>query len=372
MFTTLRHILLGGTAIALSAGIAQAQTQPPAGTTAGTPIVNKAKATYSVNGAPGEVNSNETTFLVDRKVDFTVVAQSAATQVNLGQREAVLTFTVTNHTNARQDFLLDPDQQNLPVGILLGIPGSDDFNVTNMRAFVDDGNGQYDAADTRTWLDEMEPDETRTVFIVADIPATGTPTLAHISLHVIAAEGDAAGTQGTALIETSLGAANRDDRIDIVFADNDSDGPAVLGDTARNGQARVYAAYQLGTRAVDLNVVKSSRVISDGVDTLVMRALPGAVVEYCLLVSNANLVTPATNVVLTDKLPAHTTYVAGSIKVGGTCLLGGEAQDDDANDANDGRVFSGSYDGATRTVTATLPSVIGPVAVAAVFQVTID
>jgi len=374
MFTTLRHLLLGGTATMLSAGAALAQTTPPgpAGTAAGTPIVNQAKATYSVNGTPATVDSNETRFVVDRKVDFTVVAQTAATQVNLGQREAVLTFTVTNHTNSKQDFLLDPDQQNLPVGILLGIPGSDDFDVSNMRAFADDGNGVFDAADTRTWLDEMAPDETRTVFIVADIPATGTPNLAHVSLHVIAAEGDGAGTQGTALIQTSLGAANRDDQIDIVFADDDSDGLTMLGDSARNGQARVYAAYQLGTRTVDLSVLKSSRIISDGVDTLNMRALPGAVVEYCLLVSNANLLTPASNVVLTDKLPPHTSYVSNSIKVGGTCLLGGEQQDDDANDTGDGTQFGGSYDGATRTVTATLPSVIGPVPVAAVFRVTID
>jgi len=371
MFKTLRHLLLGGTAIALSAGAAHAQTPGPAGTAAGTPIVNQAKATYSVNGTPATVDSNRTEFLVDRKVDFTVVAQTATTQVNLGQREAVLTFTVTNHTNSRQDFLLDPDQQNLPLGILPGIPGSDDFDVTNMRAFVDDGDGVYDADDTRTWLDEMEPDETRTVFIVADIPATGTPTLAHVSLHVIAAEGDAKGTQGTALIQTSLGAANRDDQVDIVFADNDSDGLA-LGDLPRNGQARVYAAYELGNRTPGLSVLKSSRIVSDGVNTVNMRALPGAVVEYCLLVSNANLLTPATNVVLTDKLPGKTTYVPGSIKVGGTCLLGGEAQDDDADDANDGKLFGGSYDTATRTVSATLPSVTGPVPVAAVFRVTID
>lgn len=360
------RLLLSGTTAVAAIGTAEAQTATPAGTT----ITNQAQATYSVNGTPSTVQSNVSTFVVDKKVDFSVVAQTGNTQVNIGQTGAVLTFTVTNHTNAAQDFLLDPDQNALSLGIL---PGTDNFDVTNMRAFVDkDGNGQYDPTiDTETYVDELAPDASKTVFIVADVPNNTNAALAFTSLHVTAAAGGASGSQGAALIATSLDVVNRDDQVDIVFADNDSDG-LFPGDIARNGQARVYAAYEVGVRTVALTITKSSRVITDGVSVLNAKALPGATVEYCLLVNNATLSTPASNVVLTDVIPSHTTYVNGSIKVGGTCLAGGEAQDDDADDANDGRVYSASFTAGSKTVTATMPTVTGGGTLAAVFRVTID
>ena len=135
----LRTTLLTGAAALASAGTAHAQSTP-----AGTVISNQAQASYTVNGTAQTAASNTATFVVDRKVNFTVVtAQSANTQVNLGQTGAVTTYTVTNKTNGTQDFILDPDQQNLSVGIL---PGTDNFDVGNMRAYVDsNNNGVYDS-----------------------------------------------------------------------------------------------------------------------------------------------------------------------------------------------------------------------------------
>jgi uncharacterized repeat protein (TIGR01451 family) len=361
--------LLSGTAALASVGVAQAQTTPSTGTTAGTTITNQAQATFSVNGTPATVQSNVSTFKVDRKVDFTVVAQTGTTKVNLGQTGAVLTFSVTNKTNDVQDFLLDPDQQILGIGLL----GTDNFDVANMKVYVDkNGNGTYEAGtDDQVYIDELKPDETATVFLVADVPNISTAQFANASLHVVAAAGGTSGTAGAALIATNLDLLDRQDQVDVVFADNDSDGLG-LGDIARNGQGRAYAEFEVGARTVDLSIIKSSRVIGDGVNDLFPKALPGATVEYCLLVRNATLLVPASDVVLTDVVPANTTYVAGSIKVGGTCLLGGEAQDDDADDAGDGRTYAGSYTGGTRTVSATIPTVVGGGQVAAVFRVTIN
>ena len=117
-------------------------------------------------------------------------------------------------------------------------------------------------------------------------------------------------------------------------------------------------------------------MVSDGVSTLNPKALPGAVVEYCLAVRNATLGTGANAVTLTDVIPTNTTYVPGSLKIGlpgGSCvLLGGEAQDDDATDDTDGTTYKGSFDTQTKTVTAIIPTVNGGAAVSAAFNVTIN
>jgi len=364
-----RALMTGATAASLGAapGIAGAQSGTPAGTT----ISNQATATYSVNGTPASVQSNVSTFKVDRKVDLTLVAQTGTTRVNLSQSDAYLTFTLTNKTNGTQDFLLDPDQQNISFP---GLLGSDNFDVSGLRAFVDkNGNNTYDpGVDDQTYVDELPADRSVAVFLVGDVPNRNDAAFAHASMHVTVARGGAAGVRGTVLVEALLDVLDDPGAEDIVFADGDSDG-AAPGDAPRNGQARAYAVFEIGDRAVDLSVVKSSRVITDGVNATFGKALPGATVEYCLVVRNATALTPATGVSLTDRLPTETSYVAGSLKIGGTCLLGGgEAQDDDADDANDARVFSGSYDPATRTVTAGVPTVPGGGSVAATFRVTIN
>ena len=359
--TQLRHLsATAGLALLFAASTAHAQSTP-----AGTVISNQAQATYTVNGSAQTTNSTTVTFVVDRKVNFTLVTDQAAnTQVNLSQTNAVTSYRLTNTTNGTQDFLLDPDQNSLGVGIL---PGTDNFDVSNMRAFVDsNGNGVYDAGvDTATFVDELAPDASVEIFIVADIPNQANANLAFVSLHVIAAAGGATGTKGAALVATDLNIVNADADVDIVFADNDSDG-AFLGDIARNGQARVYAAYEVGTHAISLDFVKTQRVVSDGINGLNPRAIPGAVVEYCLTVRNQTLITAATGLTLTDVVPANTTYVPGSITVGdlglaGVCILNPAAIADSAG-----------YNGSTHTVTAAVGTLPGGGSKSVAFRVTIN
>lgn len=369
-----RLLLLGSAAAALAPAAAHAQAAQQ--TTAGTAVNNQATASYTVNGTAQTTQSNVATFVVDRKVVFTTTtAQTANTQVNLGQTGAVATFTVTNKTNGTQDFLLDPDQQNISVGVL---PGTDNFDMSNMRAFVDkNGNGVYDpGVDTATWIDELAPDASATVFLVADVPNTPGANLAFVSMHVTAAAGGTAGTQGSALVPTDLSVLNSDSTVDVVFADDDSDG-AFPGDVARNGQGRAYAAFEVGVRNVALSVLKTSKVISDGVNVANPKALPGAVVEYCLTASNATLTTAASNVTLTDVIPANTTYVPGSIQMGaigaaGVCLTGGVAQSDDPNATVPAGTAHGSFNTASKTVTAVFPTLAGGTSLATSFRVTVN
>ncbi len=369
----LRSLLSGAAAIATLAAATPALAQTAPVTPAGTVVSNTAQATYTVNGNAQTTPSNTATFVVDRKVNLAVVAaQSATTSVNFGDTSVVTTFRVTNNTNATQDFLLTLAQL-MPVGLLTG---ADNFDLDNVRIVVDvDGDGLYDpAVDTATFIDELEADKTRAVFVIGDIPSNNpAATGAQIGLQAIAAIGGTRGTQGTPLIPTPLNTVNQDAEIDVVFADNDNDG--LLGfDAARNGRAWAYASFAVTTTNVSLTVTKSASVVSDGISTLNPKALPGAIVQYCLTVQNATPSTPAANVNLTDIVPANTTYIPGSLSVGGigangVCLLNGVSIADNGSGTG---AYRGSYDAGTRTVTATIATVPGGTSVAASFRVTID
>lgn len=365
-----RRLLLAGVAAAGTIGTAQAQSG--SGTPAGTAINNTAQASFTVNGTAQTVSSNTSTFVVDRKVNLTVVStQTTATQVNLGQTGAVATFRVTNNTNGTQDFLLAANQL-VPAGVLTG---TDNFDLANLKIYVDaNNNGVYDpGTDTATYIDELAPDASATVFIVGDIPTLPTTSMAQVGLNVTVAAGGATGTQGAALVATDLNVLNQDSIVDVVFADNDNDG--VLGyDTPRNGQGWAYAAFEVGVHSLNLSVTKTATVLSDGVNTLNPKALPGAIVQYCLTVTNPVGLTPAANVNLTDVIPASTTYVPGSITIGGigaagVCLVSGVPVADNGSTTG---LYTGSFNTATKMVTATIPLLAAGTSVAASFRVTVN
>jgi uncharacterized repeat protein (TIGR01451 family) len=357
----LRLALLSGTAALASwSGAAQA-----AGTTAGTTVSNTASVTYSVGGSTASASSNTATFLVDRKVNLTVTeVGGTVTYTSLGATDQVTTFQVTNLTNAVQDFRLTTDQQSISIPIL----GTDNFDVTNMRAFVDsNGNGTYDAGvDTATFIDELAPDTSVTVFLVANIPSTAGQDVAIVSLSAQAAAGGTPGTQGAALTQTLT--ADSPTTVDIVFAD-----VAGTGDLPRDGIARAFDAYKISTAAVSMT--KTATVISDPLNGIVTpKAIPGAVIEYCLTLSNAGPGT-ATGVNISDAVPAGTTYISnsltvGGLGVGGQCVLNGTIEDDDATGADETDLYGGSFDGTT--VHAVIPLLTTLVPLTAAFRVTVN
>jgi uncharacterized repeat protein (TIGR01451 family) len=367
-----RRLLLAGTATIASIGTAHAQSGTT-GTVAGTTITNTATASYTVNGTAGTATSNTATFVVDRKVNLTVIATpNTPKEVNLDEVGAYTTFQVTNNTNATQDFLLSANQTVLS-GILTG---TDSFDLNDLKIYVDsNGNGVYDPADTMEYIDELAPDGRATVFVVGNIPSTVLGKMAQVGLKATVAAGGAPNTPGAALVSTSLEIGNRDNQIDVVFADDDNDG-LIGADTANNGAGWAYGSYNIGVTAVDLKVVKSATVLSDGVGVGIPRALPGAIVQYCLTVTNATALTPATGINLTDVIPANTTYIPGSISVGGlgtggVCLLNGFPVNDDGSAPPLGP-YRGSFNASTKTVTATIPLLIGGTSLAASFRVKIN
>ncbi len=315
--TALRLLLLP--AMLLASHAAQAQTA------AGDTVSNQASVSYEVGGVAqtpilsdddgNPANGvNATSFLVDRKLDSTVTelsgAYNSATtpsvvpgQAQSGPLGAVLAFTVTNTGNEVQDFSLTATSSTFdPFG------GSDNFDATNVNIFVDaNGDGVYQpGTDTATFVDELDfvgnaggQPSSVTVFVVADIPlAQAAGDIASYALTAQVAEGGSPGAQGADIVtddRTSADSAGVDD----VFADGENTNNGADG--VLDGRSSAEDAYLVS--APVLSVAKSSAVISDPFNgTTNPKAIPGAVIEYTITVSNAPGASTATNINVSDDL----------------------------------------------------------------------
>lgn len=119
-----------------------------------------------------------------------------------------------------------------------------------------------------------------------------------------------------------------------------------------------------------LNVTKTSTVLSDPVNgTTNPKAMPGALVQYCVTVTNSGTVA-ATTVIATDTLPAGTTYVAGSLRSGTTCANANTVEDDNNSGADESDPFGASH--AAGTVIGIAPNLPASQTFAFRFQATID
>jgi uncharacterized repeat protein (TIGR01451 family) len=315
-----------------------------AGTASGTTITNTATLNFSVGGvAQTAQNSNASTFVVDRKINMTV-AQVTAADVTVvpGATSQVIAFTVTNTSNATLDFALSAANKTGGTG---PNGGTDNFDATNIRVFVDsNANGVYDPAnDTATFIDELPADSSKTVFVVVDIPAgRANGDLAAVTLTATASEGGTGGSLGTTVVQTT-GADTTG--VDTVFADGAGD-----TDSARDGKFSAAGGYKVVTATVA--VTKTSAVISDPFNnTTNPKAIPGARVRYTLTVTNSGSAT-ATSVVLTDAIPTNTTYVANSITFNSATRTDAADGDNASFASNTVTVNIGSVaNGATATVT---------------------
>ncbi|WP_293884293.1 hypothetical protein [Sphingomonas sp.] len=325
-----------------------------AGTTAGSTITNTVSVGYSVGGVAQTAVSATNTFTVDRKITLTVAETgTATTTVAPGQSAAVTTFTVTNTSNAPLDLGLAVAQQ---AGGTAQHGGTDNFDVSAPGLFIDTNtNGTYDAGTDLavTYLDEIAADASRTVFVVANIPANRVNgDVAGITLTAQAREAGGAGAPGVVITETT--GANTAGQ-DTVFADG-----AGSTDAARDGQFSARDDYTVS--GATLTVTKISKVISDPSNgTTNPKLIPGAVVEYCIQTANAAGGAGASNVAISDTLPTQTTFVPGSIFINGTVTSGSCNADGTA-----GGTFSGG------TVSGTLATVAAGTARTLYFRTTIN
>jgi uncharacterized repeat protein (TIGR01451 family) len=334
-----------------------------AGTTQGTDITNTVTVNYQVGAvAQPVVNSNTDTFKVDRKVLFTVSEVApATTTVAPGQQDAIVTYSVSNTANDVLDFSLTA--ANIVGGA--APRGTDTINASNLEICVDaDGNGSCSGTGLETWgatgtIDNLAADTNRTVFVRGDFASTVTNgQLAGVRLTATALN-----SSGAALTNDT-GTANVAGTVQNVFADvvgtNDST-------AASDGIVSTLDDYTVG--AAVLTAFKSSRVVSDPISgtasaTVFPKAIPGAVVEYCISVANSIGAATATNIAISDVVPANTTFVASSILLDATVTSPGASQTCAAGTAG------GTF--ASNTVSGTLSNIAAGTARALIFRVTIN
>jgi uncharacterized repeat protein (TIGR01451 family) len=325
-----------------------------AGTTAGTTVTNQVTLDYKVGGVDQNQVTASDSFTVDRKVNLLVTENGSTTSVSPGQLQAVTSFSVANSSNAPLDLALAVTQLS---GGTAAHGGTDNYNVTGPKMYVDTNiNGSYDpGTDVEiTYLDQVAADDSKTVFVVADVPlGRSTGDVAGVRLTATASEATAAGSLGSTITQTS--GANTAG-VDTVFADT-----AAGGNVLRDGIHFAEDDYTILAAAI--TATKTSRVISDPFNgSTNPKMIPGAVVEYCIAVANAAGSATATGINVSDELPLQTTYdSAFGIKVNGT-VTGGSCNADGAS--------GGSF--ASGIVSGTLTDIAAGVTRTLVFRVSVN
>ena len=314
---------------------------------AGDTITATATVNYDIAGVPGSGNA-AVSFIEDRRINFLVTESNGGSAVPVisDMTNAVMQFTVTNTGNTVHDFLVtavdtSPNPFAAPVDNFDPLPGT-------IQVFVESGvtPGYQPAQDIAVFVDELAVTASRVVYAVADMPTQVIDDVAALALIAQIAEGGAAGVEGAAVnaddngnvspagvfsngsTNMPAGTANTvpDSPLTMETVFNDPAGldpedvsTALIQDVASNGQHSDAGAYQVLS---PVNILKTVTVI----DTLAgSDPHPGATLRYQLDVTVSGN-TAVDNLIISDVIPANTTYTDDSI------LLNGAAQTD-VNDA---------------------------------------
>ena len=120
----------------------------------------------------------------------------------------------------------------------------------------------------------------------------------------------------------------------------------------------------------NLTIAKTSILITDPVNgTTGPKAIPGATMRYCILVTNNGSGT-ATGINVADPLPVATTFVPGSLRSGTSCAGATTVEDDNASGTDESDPFGASIAGTT--VAATTPTLTPASTMAIAFDVIVN
>ncbi len=272
------------------------------GTVAGTSINNTATADYVIAGSNGRA-SDSVSFQVDEKLDVNVSWQDAANiVVGTPDTDRVTTWLLTNTGNGNDSYALTVNNAL----------GGDQFDPAWTDIYLDaNNNGTFEilldtlyAPGTNDPL--LSPDATQVIFIRNSIPAGLT-------------DGNLGDTQ---LVATSLTASG----VPGTSVANAGDGSthAVVGSSgARSADTGTHQVVST-TVALAKSVVITDPLGGD-------QPVTGATLTYYI---DATVVGPgtATGVVVTDVLPANTSYAGGTLTLNSTTLT--DIADGDAGDVN--------------------------------------
>ena len=296
------------------------------GTASGTDVDNVAEITYSVGGTlqtkiesseagnstPGEITGNETTFVVDKKVDLVVTPPASSTTVSpnsdgLGTTND-LTFVVTNEGN-------DPENFSFSVSDIVG----GDFDPTTCTA-------------TPSTAAALAADASVNVVVSCEIPDLGTAPNGGVAAAGTVANGNTAVVDLLATVTGVTASTGADDpaAIDTVFAD----GTGTSQDTAdRNAQHAAEGTYTVSSAnllvsktqsvtkmALDLDddgsTTGTGNATGDETDVAGGYHIPGSTITYLITVSNAAGAATADGIVITDAVPATMTLVSTPVLSG--------------------------------------------------------
>jgi hypothetical protein len=253
-------------------------------TASGTSITNTATVNYSVASIAQTPINAAATFVVDAVIKVTVSPVASAITFTPGQTAVGKAFTVTNSGNKTSDYSFTPAPTNLT--------GSDDFDIGNIAVRVDaNANGVYDAGtDNATSITGLARGASATVFVVGDIPGT-------------AANGDTADVQ---LDVTAINPGTSAAWVNDTGADAAGTEQIVVSNNTANAQNTFVVA------SAALSVSKLSRVIWDPVNLFTTpKAIPLAIMEYEISVTNGVGAQTATVTSISDPVPANTAFKAG-------------------------------------------------------------
>jgi len=247
------------------------------GVAAGTPIVNIAQLSYDMNGTSYTAQSNSVTDIVDQIISLDVVCQDTTpVAVQKGETQRALTLMLSNTGNGNDHYNLTFDTN------------SSATDVSNRQIWLDDGDGIFNAAsDTQINDLNLSADSNATLFFVSDIPANASWST---TSHGIRAESDI--VPGT----TPGDAVN----LGSYFAVNGFEG----------GVDSALCTYSLIDLSLQLN--KTATLSSP-------QLYIGTTIHYTITASVVGLGT-LDNVVITDTIPAGTSYIANSLRLDSTPL----------------------------------------------------
>lgn len=278
-------------------GILYATPSAAAGTTAGSQIESTATATFTSGTFSGSVSSNTISLRVDELVDLAVSAPSAPT-VLAGGEPVALPFVLANVGNGPEAFR---------VSALATIAGNG-FDVTVEQIALDsNGNGLFDAG-----IDQVLPlgsdtpslgaDNSLTVFVLVRLP-TGASDGQTSSLRLTATAVTGTGQPGS--VRQGAGVGGTD---------------AVIG--LSGGESYANAALIAKLAGITLTKAAAIRDPFGG-----SQPVPGATVTY-QLTANVLGSGQVQNLVVSDTIPAGTSYLPGSLKLDDAPLS--DAADSDA------------------------------------------
>ena len=265
---------------------AGAATDAPAGTV----VTNTAAVQYTVS-ATTLTQTTSANFTVQQLINVTTIWQNGAdVGVAPGTSNQALLFKVTNTGNGADGFKLTD---------ALVTPAGSSFTPAGCLIYFDTANtGVFDPSDVLYTAGSNDPtlaqNQSVNMLIVCNIP-NSAPDGSLGEMKLAATSKTASGSFGT--VDAGGGVGGVD---------------AVVGQTG--GTANATGIYQV--HQIALSYTKSAKVSAPGGGT---QPVSGATITYTLTVTPSGSAT-ADNLVVTDPVPANTTYVPNSLTLNGSTV----------------------------------------------------